>query len=94
MEDQEISEIFFVLEGLIGIGFSRLTFSKYDQLKVAIKYGINQMIGEHYVMNCTRSDFVYIALKPTRGFALSLRHIKSLRDDFLNEIIEIKSNTR
>lgn len=94
MEDQEVNEIFFILEGVIGIGFSKLMYSRGEQYKLVLRYGGRQTIGEHYVMNRVRSGFVYIAVQSSRGYALSHRYIRTLMSRFPNQLIEIKSTAR
>ena len=55
-EDQEISEMYFFLEGTIGIGFSVISKGIMNRsFTVSKKWVGNSLIGDHYVVNKQKS---------------------------------------
>ena len=76
-EEQEVKEILFIQTGQIGIGFSRLTFDDTEPFKEMYTFGNNQIVGDHYVMNKVRSNFIYVAKTDIHGFALKSNYIKN-----------------
>ena len=70
-EFQEVDELYFVLEGFIGIGFSKpfcsVTETPYQMVRT--QKG-SQTICDHYVINCRMSQWSYIALETCMAYAL------------------------
>ena len=81
-EEEEVTEMYFITEGCVGIGFS-LIANGYsgEQYTVALKKSGEQVICDHYVLNNCKSQFVYMAkLKDVHGLALAR--------DFLHVILK------
>jgi hypothetical protein len=78
-EDMEVSEMYFITKGFIGFGY---TFwgGKHNQssIQVAKQQKGRQIICDHYVINKKKSNFFYLALEDTNGYALTRRflHLK------------------
>ena len=75
-EESEIPEMYFCLEGKIGVGYSifgRGLESK--QYKLAKFYKKEFLICDHYVVNNKRSEFIYMVLKPIKCFALTKKFL-------------------
>lgn len=66
-----MDELYFVLEGFIGIGFSKpfcsVTETPYQMVRT--QKG-SQTICDHYVINCRMSQWSYIALETCMAYAL------------------------
>ena len=75
-ENQEVAEMYFIMEGFIGIGFSHLQHQVTGRNYILSKKqkGI-QLICDHYIVNKKRSQFIYIAMDTTRGFALTSKFL-------------------
>ena len=70
-EDQEVEEMNFIQDGSIGIGFSVQQSHIHNRPYIMSKVQKNsQMIGDHYVINKKKSQFIYMALETSKGFAL------------------------
>ena len=85
IEEDEVPEMYFCLEGKIGIGFS--FFSRMPgeiggkdllvdpitgrQYRVSKTFKKTFLICDHYVLNNHRSEFAYLVLKPIKCFALT-----------------------
>ena len=79
-EGQEVSEMYFMLNGLVGIAFNSYSSSVQDgQLQVGQRQQRSQLICDYYVLSNQKALFSYVALQDTRGFCLQA--------DFLNESI-------
>ena len=80
-EEEEVIEMYFITEGIIGIGFSQLgngfLNKKYTIAKKLKGGDKNQtIICDHYVVNNAKSQFIYMAMgtEEVRGYALSKKH--------------------
>lgn len=84
-EENEVPEMYFCLEGKVGVGFSFFTrmpseLSSRDlimdpltgrQYRISKTFQKTFIICDHYVLNNHRSEFAYIVLKPVKCFALT-----------------------
>jgi len=78
-EDQEVSEMYFVQDGFVGIGFTLLSNGLTGRSHTLSKnQSGRQLIGDHYVINKSNSKFIYIAQSPTKCFALQRRFLHSV----------------
>ena len=75
-ENQEISELYFILEGFIGIGFSLVNTGYTNKPLITSKKqeGI-QLICDHYVINKKNSNFIYQALGDCKCYALTRKFL-------------------
>lgn len=72
-EEEEVPEMYFVTEGIVGIGFS-LVANGYSnkQYHVALKQKAFEMICDHYVVNRCKSQFLYMVYqKDVKCYGLS-----------------------
>ena len=88
-EEQDVSEMYFVEEGIIGIAFS-LIANGFAQANYSIGKRLisglnptachnqqqNHLICDHYVLNNCKCQFIYMALdREVRAFALVKSHL-------------------
>ena len=64
-EEDEVPEMYFMLAGTVGIGYS-LMFSGVNKkpFRIAKKVKATTLICDHAVVNNLRSEFLYIVIKP------------------------------
>lgn len=94
IEDHEVSEMYFIIKGVVGIGFTTLRFNNKEPYKICQKLGQGNSIGDHYVFNNQRSKYIYIAFKNVQSMALSRRYIKEhLVERFHDQVMNIKSKS-
>mmetsp|Transcript_5817 Transcript_5817/g.9296 ORF Transcript_5817/g.9296 Transcript_5817/m.9296 type:complete len:154 (+) Transcript_5817:1895-2356(+) len=78
-EDQEVAEMYFILEGFLGIAINqfpdKLTKSFY---KIGRKQQGKLIICDHYVINKKRSKFIYIALNDIHAFGVTRTHFREV----------------
>lgn len=92
-EDSSMDEMIFQLEGLIGIGFSRIgRFSMEDgPYFIALKQQGAIALGDHYVLSSKKCNFLYVALSEINGFTLSAKFLhrklfKNRNQDYLQQM--------
>jgi len=75
-EEDEVSEMYFVQEGTIGIGYYLFAqgLSK-KQYKLAIYMKENSFVCDYYVCNNKKSEFIFVAVQEVKAFALSKRFL-------------------
>jgi hypothetical protein len=75
-EEDEVSEMYFILEGTIGIGYSLISngFSKKEP-KIAKKIKAEYLICDHYLVNGMKSQFIYTVVKEVKCFALTKKFL-------------------
>lgn len=79
-EDQEVAEMYFIVEGIVGVCFSVMARGGVGQSMVVSKVQEGeQIIGDHYIVNKQRSQFIYKAMARTSAFAI--------RCDYLHDCI-------
>ena len=80
-EEAEVPEMYFVLEGKIGIGFSMFSrgngslLTEGRQFRLSKFYKKSFIICDHYVVNNKRSEFIYMVMKPIKCFALTKKFL-------------------
>ena len=78
-EYQEVDEMYFIIDGFIGIGFSKpfcgVTEEPYQMVRT--QRG-TQTICDHYVVNCKISQWTYIALDECIAYALKKSYIHNV----------------
>jgi len=75
-EEDEVPEMYFVIDGFVGIGYSMVANGLTSkQLKIGKKVKADCIICDHYVVSKLRSEFVYIALKEVHSFALTRKFL-------------------
>ena len=83
-EEEEVKEIYFFSEGIIGVGFGLVVngLNEKDQFiaKKMIGGPNNQcIIGDHYVVNNCKSQFIYRVQKVAAiGYALTKKFINDV----------------
>ncbi|CDW72458.1 cation channel family protein [Stylonychia lemnae] len=75
-EEDEVSEMYFIQEGTVGIGYYLFSqgLSK-KQYKLGIFMKDNSFICDYYVCNNKKSEFIFIAVSEVKAFALSKRFL-------------------
>ena len=75
-EDQEVAELYIVMDGFVGVSFNmnplHTTLNQnhyYKKQKGCI------VILDHYVLNQRKSNFIYVALNETHTFGLKGRFL-------------------
>lgn len=75
-EEDEVPEMYFIIEGSIGIGYSLIANGiSRKQYKIARKFKANVLICDHYVVNNMKSQFIYLVLKNVKTFALTKKFL-------------------
>ena len=75
-EDQEVSELYFVVKGFIGYGFQYWgTKVNGNSIQIAKQQKGYHLICDHYVVNKKRSNFIYLALEQTHCYALTRKYL-------------------
>ena len=76
-EEDDVPEMYFVMEGTVGIGYSLMGtgITKRKQYKIAKKFMAECLICEHYCVNNQRAQFIYLALKEVKGFAITKKFL-------------------
>ena len=71
--------MYFIQEGFIGIGYtlvsSGITNKPYKMCKTQRN---QQLICDHYVINKKKSQFIYMALDDSMGFALKRNYLHNV----------------
>ncbi|CDW87085.1 cation channel family protein [Stylonychia lemnae] len=76
-EEEEVPEMYFIVEGQIGIGYSLIANGiSRKQYKIAKKIKSDCIICDHYVANCQKSQFIYIVIKEVKSFALTKKFLQ------------------
>lgn len=87
-EEDEVPEMYFIDAGTVGIGFSLTNGCTTKSHTIALRQPGKQMICDHYVVNNTKSQFIYMAtLRDVKGFALTKQFI---HEDIFPKYPEIK----
>ena len=75
-EEDDVIEMYFIVEGIVGVGFSLIAngFRK-NPYKIAKRYSPNQVICDHYLCNDLKSQFIYMAMKEIKSFALTKKFL-------------------
>ena len=78
-EEDEVSEMYFILEGTVGIGYYLFSqgLSK-KQYKLGIFMKENSFICDYYVCHNRKSEFIFLAVQEVHAFALSKRFLQSV----------------
>lgn len=93
-EEEEVPELYFILEGVVGVAFSLIAngftnkqYSIGKRLVADLDHTTAHTICDHYVVNRCKSQFIYMALnKDVKCFALSK---KRLHEDVFPKYPEI-----
>lgn len=64
-EEDEVSEMYFLLEGVIEIAFSLISNGMRDKFTFGRRQSGKQLLCDHYVVNKQKSQFIYMAVKDT-----------------------------
>ena len=80
-EEEEVPEMYFITEGVVGIGFSLVANGMTNQQHyITKKQQGPQLICDHYVVNLCKSQFIYMAImRDVKGFALAKK--------FMHEVV-------
>mmetsp|Transcript_38894 Transcript_38894/g.28764 ORF Transcript_38894/g.28764 Transcript_38894/m.28764 type:complete len:355 (+) Transcript_38894:589-1653(+) len=75
-EEDEVPEMYFVLNGSIGIGYSIIARGPSQrQYRIAMKLKAPCLVCEHYVLNFVKSEFLHVVLKPVQCYALTRKFL-------------------
>ena len=71
-EEKEVSEMYFITKGSVGIGFNRyLQDAKAYPYEIVFTKGVNEQIGGYYVLENLPAEFVVVAVgENMEAFAL------------------------
>jgi hypothetical protein len=70
-EESEVPEMYFSIEGKLGIGYTLLNRGLTGKQYKIVKYFKGHFIAcDYYLMNGKRSEFIYMVLKPIKCFAI------------------------
>jgi hypothetical protein len=69
--------MFFIEDGFVGIGFQiyGIPGLRKNSVTFGKKQAGNHLICDHYVINKSRSNFLYVAIKDTFGFGISRNYL-------------------
>lgn len=82
-EEEEVPEMYFFTEGQVGIGFCLVANGMINKpYSIAKKLPAPNVICDHYVFSKCKSQFIYMAMKEIKGFALAKK--------FIHEFVEPK----
>ena len=75
-EEDEVPEMYFIKQGIIGIGFYVMSKQQGSKnYKIGIKVNNGSYICDYYVCHNKKSQFVYVVLKEVTAFAISKRFL-------------------
>ena len=89
-EDDEVPEIYFIIEGEVGIGY-RLP-NKAKEIKIAKLFKSRSFICDYYVWNHKKSEFVFQAMKDTKSYALTRRFMDDLFKRYPEVAVKIQKD--
>ena len=71
-EEEEVNEMFFILNGTVGIGF-HLYQQPLQKQRYKLTHFISQntFFGDYYICNNTKSEFVHVAHTEIEAFSLT-----------------------
>lgn len=77
-EEDEVPELYFILDGLVGVACLLMASGNLNkkEMKIGKKLKSDCIICDHYVVNKHRSQFIYLALKDVRSFALTKKFLQ------------------
>ena len=85
-EEEEVSEMYLILDGTIEIAFSLISNGMRDKFTFGKKIAGKQIICDHYVINNQKSQWIYMTTKDVVSFAISA---KFLHENILPKYPEI-----
>ena len=75
-EEEEVPEMYFIVDGTVGIGYSLIANGiMKKQYKIAKKMKNDCIICDHYIVNKLKSQFIYMAVKEIKSFALTKKFL-------------------
>lgn len=77
-EENEVSEMYFIQEGSVGIGYYLMTqgLSK-KQFHICIEAGQYSYICDYYVCFNKKSEFIYMAVSPVKAMSLNKKFLQN-----------------
>ncbi len=70
-EEEEVLEMYFIVSGKVGIGYHMyqqpLEKRRYN---ITLQMGTNMFIGDYYLFNNIKAEFVYVSQCVVEAFAL------------------------
>ena len=76
-EEDEVPEIYFIMEGNIGVGF-RIPGRDTNNIKLIKYFKDDSFICDYYVCHNKRSEFVYQSVRETKVFAIQRKFLKEV----------------
>jgi hypothetical protein len=80
-EEDEVPEIYFIMEGTIGVGF-RIPGRGLSDFRLIKFFREDTFIWDHYIWANKKSEFVYQAVKETQTFALKKTFLAKLFEKY------------
>jgi hypothetical protein len=75
-EESEVPEMYFCLDGKVGVGFSIFARgAEGRQFRISKYFKKTFILCDHYVINNKRSEFLYMVVKPVNCFALTKKFL-------------------
>ena len=74
-EEEEVSEMYLIMEGTIEIAFSLISNGMRDKFTFGKKIAGKQIIADHYVVNKQKSQWIYMATKDVTSFAITSKFL-------------------
>lgn len=94
-EDQEVSEMYFVIKGLIGFAVNAFQHKINGAFfKIGRRQQGRQLICDHYVVNKKKTKFIYLAMEDCECLAITRNYMHQVVFPKNQEIeSEIKSSS-
>lgn len=76
-EEDEVTDMYFILEGKVGIGYYLMTqgHSQEEQHQFPIKLEKHSFICDYYVCFNKKSEFIYMAINKISAYSLSKKFL-------------------
>jgi CRP-like cAMP-binding protein len=87
-EDEEVPEMYFIIEGSVGIGYELMNSQRIGKYLKEFTY-----ICDYYVLNNKRSEFLYKAIREVRAFALQKRFFHDVLDKYPDIAAKLKGES-
>lgn len=88
-EEDEVPEIYFIIEGEVGVAYRSPSNSK--DIKIVKLFKSRSFICDHYVCEHKKSEWVFQAIKETKCYALTRRFVDDIFKCYPDEARKIKS---
>ena len=91
-EEDEVPEMYFLLEGAVGVGFRLSGFGRQHRIVKHIRE--KSQICDHFVCEGLKSEFLFLAVKEIKAFALQRKYFKKLMKNYPKITDQIRKEAR